>query len=178
MKVSSRGISLSFVVALALWGGSGEALAASNPASCDNDIDCVATPDCGGDVCTYSATGSPVCTPAGTGANGQDGWCTSDSDCKCYAQGAKCKGVYCTFTKPPTATPDAGSGVAGRSGTGGEAGHAAAGGAGGGQAGEGGSSANIGGGCSAAGRFPGGGWSAFALLGLCAGFRRGRRRSL
>ncbi|HEY4185562.1 MAG TPA: hypothetical protein VGP07_10860 [Polyangia bacterium] len=174
--MSARGISLSLLVAFALWGGGGQARAASNPASCENDIDCVATPECGGDVCTYTATGSPACTPAGTGASGQDGWCMSDTDCKCYAQGARCNVVYCTFTKPSASSPDGGAGAAGRGGIGGEAGHAGASGAGGGQAGEGGASANSGGGCSAAGGPLGNRWSTVALLGLCAGFWRVRRR--
>jgi hypothetical protein len=170
MPVSVRAIHLPFVAAFALLCGSGEVRAASNPASCDNDIDCVATPECGGDVCTYSAAGSPACTPAGTGANGQDGWCTSDTDCKCYAQGARCKGVYCTFTKLPTSSPDGGAGSAGRGGTAGQAGAGSAG------AGQGGSSADGGGGCSIAGH---GrrcwGWP-FALVSLSAGSWCVRRR--
>ena len=173
MRVSLRAILLPFVVAFALPFGSGVVRAAGNPASCDNDIDCVATPECGGDVCTYSATGSPACTPAGTGASGQDGWCTSDTDCKCYAQGALCKGVYCTFTKPPPSLSDGGAGAAGRGGAGGAVGHA---GEGDGQPGEGGSSANGGGGCSTSGGLHPGGWSAIVLLGLSATFWRGRRR--
>lgn len=176
MRVSVRAIHLPFVVAFALLCGSGEVRAASNPASCDNDIDCVATPECGGDVCTYSAAGSPACTPAGTGANGQDGWCTSDTDCKCYAQGARCKGVYCTFTKPPTSSPDGGAGAAGRGGTGGEGGAGGRAGTGGGQAGEGGSSADGGGGCSTLGGPRPGCWSAIALVGVSATLRVRRRR--
>ena len=71
---------------------------AANPASCTNDVDCTATPQCGGDVCTYTATAT-TCTPAGAGPKGSDGWCTVDTDCKCYAEGARCSGVFCTFTK-------------------------------------------------------------------------------
>ena len=56
--------------------------AATNPTSCVNDIDCIATPQCGGDVCDYSGT-TQTCKPAGGATKGMDGWCTVDSDCKC-----------------------------------------------------------------------------------------------
>ena len=69
-----------------------------NPTSCLNDIDCVATPGCGGDVCDYD-TGFPHCVPAGTAPRGTDGWCTKDADCKCASAGARCNGIYCSFTK-------------------------------------------------------------------------------
>jgi hypothetical protein len=91
------------------------ALAAANPATCVNDIDCVATPECGGDVCDYSAAGM-TCKAAGSKAKGSDGWCTVDTDCKCKAQGAKCNGLYCTFTKASDA-PATGTGGAGGSTT-------------------------------------------------------------
>jgi hypothetical protein len=94
MRLNEGGIHLSLAVVFALLCGSGEVRAANNPTSCDNNIDRVATPECGGDVCTYSAKKSPACTPAGTGANGQDGWYTSGTDCRCYAQGARCEGVF------------------------------------------------------------------------------------
>jgi hypothetical protein len=71
---------------------------ARNPTSCVNDIDCVATPACGGEVCSYYS-GAPSCQPAGQQPTGTDGWCTTDTDCKCFAQGAKCIGVFCTFTR-------------------------------------------------------------------------------
>src|SRR5450432_1554879 len=65
--------------------GAGAAHAAANPTMCTNDIDCVATPSCGGDVCDYS-TQPPTCKPAGGAAKAQDGWCDpthGDADCKC-----------------------------------------------------------------------------------------------
>jgi hypothetical protein len=73
---------------------------ARNPASCVNDIDCVATPACGGDICSYYS-GIPTCQPAGQQPAGSDGWCTTDADCKCHAQGARCNGIFCSFTKQP-----------------------------------------------------------------------------
>lgn len=76
----------------------GVAAAANN---CTNDIDC-ADPGgnhCGGMVCQWSASGHN-CVPAGTDAQGTDGWCTSDTDCKCMAQGAACMATkpHCSFT--------------------------------------------------------------------------------
>jgi hypothetical protein len=96
-------------------------VAATNPTTCLNDIDCVATPQCGGDVCTYGVNGM-TCTPAGTGTKGLDGWCGQDSDCKCAGLGAKCDGVFCTFTKPADApaggsTGQGGGGATGSGGT-------------------------------------------------------------
>jgi hypothetical protein len=77
----------------------GSARAATNPAQCRNDIDCVATPDCGGEVCPYEGNHAFTCQPAGQYPKGADGWCTVDSDCKCHAQGAVCVGqAYCSFT--------------------------------------------------------------------------------
>jgi MYXO-CTERM domain-containing protein len=155
---------------------------AANPASCANDIDCTATPACGGDVCTYTATGSPTCTPAGTGSKGSDGWCTVDSDCKCFAEGARCSGVFCTFTKagdaPGAGGKGGGSGVAGTSG-----------GAGGAAGGSHGPAADAGtpppsnsggGGCNVAGEQPAaGGALLLAALGFFALLARRRfaRRS-
>jgi hypothetical protein len=74
---------------------------------CFNDTDC-GGPQCGGDVCNWSIPlpnpGDPdkpyTCNPAGTSPKGIDGWCTSDENCKCRELGAKCVGVYCSFTKP------------------------------------------------------------------------------
>ena len=66
--------------------------------TCTNDVDCP-EPACGGQVCQWGA--AHTCVPAGTDAVGTDGWCTVDSDCKCFSLGAKCSGVHCTFTKPP-----------------------------------------------------------------------------
>src|SRR5204863_55752 len=79
--------------------------AADNPASCVNDIDCIATPACGGDLCDWEQ--ALKCKPAG-GAN--KGWCMADSDCKC--PGAKCTTEFhCTITQP------AASGAAGTTGS-------------------------------------------------------------
>ena len=77
----------------------GSARAATNPVPCANDIDCVATPGCGGEVCRYAGDHPFTCQPAGTDPKGMDGWCTHDSDCKCHDQGAVCvNATYCTFT--------------------------------------------------------------------------------
>ncbi len=57
------------------------ARAATNPTQCKNDIDCIATPSCGGDVCDYT-TDPPTCQPPNASNQGSDGWCTHDSDCK------------------------------------------------------------------------------------------------
>lgn len=76
-----------------------------DPAPCFNDTDCPGN-SCGGEVCNWNkAHPKPsgdkvfVCNPAGTDPNGQDGWCTSDANCKCLGLGAKCLGVRCTFTR-------------------------------------------------------------------------------
>ena len=145
---------------------SGRAFAAANPTTCKNDIDCVATPGCGGEVCNFGVT-PPVCAPAGTGAKGSDGWCTADTDCKCKAQGATCKTVYCSFTK----ASDAPAGAGGASGGGGASGSAGAPGA------DAGSSSSSSSGCSLAGGSPAG-LSVVAGLGLIglAIRRRARRR--
>ena len=82
--------------------------------ACDNDLDCpddggFPLPDgskCGGEVCNRSRLSpSPVgnkifwCNWAGSNAQGQEGWCTTDADCKCRGFGAKCVAPYCTFTR-------------------------------------------------------------------------------
>ena len=77
-------------------------------AECTNDIDCKASTQCGGDVCSWAAL-PQKCVPAGSAPKGQDGWCSADSDCKCLAEGAKCVGTYCTFTTPPAAGGGAGA---------------------------------------------------------------------
>src|SRR5258708_9373856 len=91
---------LTFTVAAALAGS----LAWTTPAraeSCVNDINCKLNGTaCGTDICNYGAAGM-TCMPAETGPKGSDGWCTTDSDCKCKAQGATCTGIYCSFTKAP-----------------------------------------------------------------------------
>jgi hypothetical protein len=97
---------------------------------CFNDTDC-GGPECGGAVCDWTQpVPNPVdpekpytCVPAGTGPKGQEGWCTStngDANCKCRDLGAKCVGVYCTFTRPQDA-PTAGgtASVAGTTSVGG-----------------------------------------------------------
>jgi MYXO-CTERM domain-containing protein len=97
--------------------------------ACFNDVDCPGGgAACGGDVCNWSkTTANPVgekifyCNPAGSQPKANDGWCTKangDADCKCKAEGAKCVGNFCTFTKPSDAPGAGGSGTAG-SGTGG-----------------------------------------------------------
>ncbi len=96
------------------------ALADGEP--CYNDTDCPGGGDvCGGDVCNWGKlNSSPVgtklytCNPAGTNSKGSDGWCTTNDNCKCRAQGATCIGVYCTFTKASDAP--AGSGGANAAG--------------------------------------------------------------
>jgi hypothetical protein len=89
-------------VTVELISGSGQtALTPSgkaNPSACINDIDCVATPNCGGDICDWLA--GMKCQPAGHSPKGQDGWCATDADCKCKGQGARCVVPYCTFTQP------------------------------------------------------------------------------
>lgn len=77
---------------------------------CFNDTDCGGA-QCGGDVCNWNIPlANPLdpnkpytCNPAGTAPKGMDGWCTSDENCKCRELGAKCAGVYCTFTQPSDA---------------------------------------------------------------------------
>ena len=49
----------------------GTAVAQSNPATCVNDDDCIATPACGGDVCDWATEpGLMQCKPAGAAAKG------------------------------------------------------------------------------------------------------------
>ncbi|HVY32075.1 MAG TPA: hypothetical protein VHB79_36315 [Polyangiaceae bacterium] len=74
---------------------------------CFNDSDCP-NPSCGGLVCNWTKmspnpSGNKIfyCSPAGTGPQGMDGWCTTDADCKCASAGAKCVAPYCTFTRVP-----------------------------------------------------------------------------
>jgi len=69
-------------------------------ATCDVDSDCPAAA-CGGQVCEWSM-GVPVgCMAAGTDPQGSDGWCDTDTDCKCMTEGATCSSAHhCTFTLP------------------------------------------------------------------------------
>jgi MYXO-CTERM domain-containing protein len=96
---------------------------------CFNDTDCP-NPACGGDVCDWNQMNPafPAATPytciaAGSSGKpkGQEGWCTStngDANCKCAGVGAKCVGVYCTFTQAKDAPAgSSGSGAGGGSGT-------------------------------------------------------------
>jgi hypothetical protein len=86
-----------------VWTGIAGALFASTWAApalalCTNDVDCP-TATCGGEVCEWPAH---TCMPAGTSAQGSDGWCTTDTDCKCMGEGATCQAAssHCTFTLP------------------------------------------------------------------------------
>jgi len=93
----------------------------SSPAeamSCLNDIDCPEAA-CGGQVCDYNK--GMTCQPAGGAPKGSDGWCTTDSDCKCMGMGATCVGVYCSFTTAPAGTGGSSGGSGGVSGSGGSA---------------------------------------------------------
>lgn len=82
----------------------GSAITPTPAVGCFNDSDCPGW-TCGGDVCNWSKI-SPnpqgqkifLCNPAGTDPQGMDGWCTTDADCKCRAQGARCVAPYCSFT--------------------------------------------------------------------------------
>jgi MYXO-CTERM domain-containing protein len=66
--------------------------------ACIFDTDCPGTA-CGGQVCEFP---SMTCQAAGS-QPGTDGWCGTDSHCKCQSLGATCVTLthYCTFTKPP-----------------------------------------------------------------------------
>ncbi|HEX3696202.1 MAG TPA: MYXO-CTERM sorting domain-containing protein [Polyangia bacterium] len=170
MSSSGKKLGWSLIAGLCLL-LSGRAFAAPNPTSCINDVDCMATPTCGGEVCDFTGTGK--CIAADATKHPMDGWCTSshgDDDCKCKGQGAKCVGFYCTFTLPsqaPAGTGGASAGTGGSSaGTGGTSGST-----------DGGTSSSGSSGCSVAGGAPAG-LSLIAGLGLI-GFavrRRSRRR--
>jgi hypothetical protein len=114
MTSKRLGFQMGAIAAIALG-----ALLTTEPAraaSCLNDVDCP-TPACGGQVCDYNM--GMTCQPAGVAPKGSDGWCTTDSDCKCMGLGATCVYPYCTFTTPGQA-PGGGTGAGGASaGTGG-----------------------------------------------------------
>jgi MYXO-CTERM domain-containing protein len=156
------------IAGVLLLAGAGAARAASNPATCTNDVDCVATPACGGDVCDYNA--AMTCKPAGTAAKGSDGWCTVDTDCKCMGQGAKCTAPYCTFTKASDAPA---SGAAGSTGTAGSGAGGTTGAAGSGT--DGGTKPASSSGCSVASSTSGG-FGALVGLALVVGRLVRRRR--
>lgn len=169
------------------------AFAAGEP--CFNDNDCPGGGDvCGGDVCDWNQMNPafPEATPytcivAGSigKPKGQEGWCTGDATCKCRNEGAKCVGVYCTFTQPKDAPAgSSGSGAGGGSGMAGSTSTAGTGTAGTGTAGTG-TTAGTGstskpaeeGGCSVSA--PGGSNTGLALgvglLGLGLALARRRR---
>lgn len=155
-------------------------------AACVNDDDCP-NAACGGDICDYSS-GTPTCKPAGTSAQGQDGWCTTTQNCKCASVGATCQIVYCSFTKPPAGS-STGTGGSAALGTGGAGTGGVSAGSGGAAAGTGGktgtggtstagpsASSSSGGGCSLAGNgAPATGRALIALF-LAAGFGLARTR--
>jgi MYXO-CTERM domain-containing protein len=178
MKVVAKVLGWSLLAALLTVSGSNVAQAqGTDKDPCTNDIDCAATPACGGKTCDWDQ--GMKCMPAG-GLN--KGWCTVDADCKCKGQGAKCDGVYCTFTTPP-ASGAAGTGAAGSStgaaGTGAAGSTTGAAGSTTGAAGTGaagtGSSSSGGGGCSV-GAVSSGGIGALLGLALVAGGLARRRR--
>ena len=51
-----------------------------------------------------------MCVAAGMAADGMDGWCNNDDECKCKGEGATCNTttLHCTFTKPKTTGKDKG----------------------------------------------------------------------
>jgi len=189
MKALLRG-SLSTVVASIALLSAPAAFAAGE--TCFNDTDCPGGGGdvCGGDVCDWNkanAMGTSekpyTCVSAGTGAKGADGWCTTNDNCKCRGQGAKCVGVYCTFTKASDAPAVGGSAATG--GTNGTAGSTSST-PGGTSTTTGGTGSGTGttapaaeddGGCSvsAPGKTAGGAVVAFSLLGLASAFARRRR---
>jgi len=175
MKSHAIAIRCSLLVGMVCVLASGRARATS----CLNDIDCP-TAECGGEVCDYS-TGTPTCKPAGTQPKGMDGWCTSNSDCKCASLGAKCdsSAVFCTFTKPSDAPGGGKGGNSGVAGASGATGGATAATGGSGAAGKAGGDDGSSGGCSVGGaRTLGGGLGCaiLASLGLAAVIVRRRRR--
>ena len=169
-----RSLMLAAVLVVA---AAGAARAATDPTTCTNDIDCVATPQCGGEVCDFLNTMKCVAAKGGS----MDGWCTVDTDCKCNKQyGATCSGGFCTTTLPPasgaggtTGAAGAGTSDAGAAGSG----TAGTGAAGTGAAGSGSTKSSSSGGCSVGGSSSGG---LVALVGLAlvvSGLARRRRRA-
>ena len=163
MTLLSNRTKMMLLTALVCLFAAGTAAAQTNPATCNDDIDCVATPACGGDVCDWSNISNHVCKPAGSAAKGMDGWCTMTDDCKCKDLGATCVAAYCTFTRPCDA-PDAGGCATGGTGGGGSSGTAGTGGGGGDS-----------GGCSVAATAPTAASTLLVAIGLLA-FPRRRKR--
>jgi hypothetical protein len=83
---------------------------------CTNDIDCP-NAACGGEVCQWVTIEQHECQAAGSKPKGEDGWCTTDADCKCNGAGAKCVGVFCTFTTAADAPASGGTSGTGTGGT-------------------------------------------------------------
>jgi hypothetical protein len=183
----------SLLAGLACLLATASARAATNPSMCTNDIDCVATPKCGGEVCDYNRAPAFTCKAAGTDPMGSDGWCDpahGNADCKCASLGAVCNGTYCTFTLPsqaPSGGAGSGGGSAGTTGSAGATGSAGTTGSAGatgsagtkgstGSAGTTGTSGGGGGGCSLAGSSPLGGSFAFAAAGMVGALIRRRPR--
>jgi hypothetical protein len=151
----------------------------ASAAECTNDIDCKTHGiTCGSDVCDWNK--AMTCQPAGGKPAGSDGWCATNEDCKCFAQGARCEAPYCTFTKAPAGSAGS-TGSAGATGAAGSTGSAGATGAAGstGAAGAGGAgptTSSGGGGCAVAPSSGGSGLVASLFgLGLVA-TRLARRR--
>jgi hypothetical protein len=161
--------------------------------SCSNDIDCPNSA-CGGDVCDFYTDPTQTCKPAGTQVKGMDGWCTTNSDCKCASLGAVCtSSASCSFTKPSDA-PSGGGGKGGATGTGGAAGSSGPGTGGSGTGGTGtgtgtgtGGAATGGstgptnggssGGCSVAGSTGSAAWLGLSVVGMLIASARRRRRA-
>ena len=167
MTLLSNRTKMMLLTGLVCLFAAGTAAAQTNPATCTNDIDCVATPACGGDVCDWNSA-THVCKPAGSAT--LDGWCTTTDDCKCKDMGATCVSFFCTFTRPCDAPGAGGCATGGTGGTGGT-------GAGGstGTAGTSGGGSSDGGGCAVAATASAGASSLLVALGLLAFARRRRR---
>jgi MprA protease rhombosortase-interaction domain-containing protein len=165
MTLLSNRTKMMLLTGLVCLFAAGTAAAQTNPATCVNDDDCVATPACGGDVCDWSVLGQMTCKAAGMHPKGMDGWCTTTDDCKCREMGATCVAAYCTFTRAcdaPGAAGCATGGTSGGTGTGGTTGTAGT--SGGGDDG----------GCSVAATAPTAASTLLVAIGLLAFARRRR----
>ena len=65
MTLLSNRTKMMLLTGLVCLFAAGTAAAQTNPATCMNDDDCVATPACGGDVCDWSVVGQMTCKAAG-----------------------------------------------------------------------------------------------------------------